>query len=71
MKKKPHLGILTRLGGFLYCIPLTSSKPYQLNWNNITEHNYLIYENVKQRELHKNDVYKPLKNDYYKNYWLF
>ena len=62
-EKKPHLGILARLGGYLYCIPLTSSKSKQLQWKNITEHNYLIYEVVSASELCTNDIFKKIGKD--------
>lgn len=66
--RKPHLGLIIKLGNYKYCIPLTSSKERQLNWANITEHNYLIFEIVKFSEIHSNDVYKRLgnSNDYKK-----
>lgn len=57
-EKKPYLGIIVELGDMKYCIPLTSAKPRQLNWANISKHNLIIYENVYQSELHTNDVYK-------------
>ena len=41
-ERKPYLGLIIKLGNYKYCIPLTSSKERQLNWANITEHNYLI-----------------------------
>lgn len=56
--RKPHLGMLVGINSFKYCIPLTSAKPRHLGWQNITEHNYLVYEIVKEDELHKDDVYK-------------
>ncbi len=59
-QRKPHLGLITKLGEYTYCIPLTSAKKRNLNWSNITEHNYIIYENVKSEELHKNDIYKKI-----------
>lgn len=64
--RKPFLGLLTNVGGYTYCIPLTSAKQRQLNWSNITEHNYIIYENVKHSELHQNDVYKKISSELYK-----
>ena len=59
-ERKPYVGILTHLGGYSYCIPLTSAKTKQLNWKNITEHNYLIYEHVFGSELRGNDIYKNI-----------
>lgn len=56
--RKPHLGMLVGINGFKYCIPLTSAKPRHLGWQNITEHNYIVYEIVKEDELHKGDIYK-------------
>lgn len=56
--RKPHLGMLVGINGFKYCIPLTSAKPRHLGWQNITEHNYIVYEIVNEDELHKDDVYK-------------
>jgi protein AbiQ len=66
-QRKPHLGLITKLGGHTYCIPLTSAKKRHINWSNITEHNYIIYENVKFEEIHSNDVYKKIgQTDTYK-----
>ena len=59
-ERKPHVGILANLGRHSYCIPLTSAKTKQLNWKNITEHNYLIYEHVVGSELRSNDIYKHI-----------
>lgn len=61
--KKPHLGLLVGINDYIYCIPLTSAKRRHLNWQNITEHNYLIYEIVDADELHSDDVYKRISND--------
>ena len=66
--KKPYLGIIVGLNDFKYCIPLTSAKPKQLNWRNITEHNYLIYEYVRTAALHTNDLYKQIGDDTYKKF---
>lgn len=60
---KPHLGLLIGIGNYKYCIPLTSAKKRHLNWQNITEHNYLIYEIINTEEIHPNDVYKKVKNN--------
>jgi len=66
-ERKPYLGLLARLGKHLYCIPLTSAKQTHLNWKNITEHNYLIYENVFESELRDNDIFKQIdKTEIYK-----
>ena len=66
-ERKPHLGLVTDIGGFKYCIPLTSAKQRHLKWGNISEHNYVIYEIVACSELKKNDVYKKHGNtDKYK-----
>lgn len=56
--RKPHLGLLIGINGFIYCIPLTSAKTRHLGWSNITEHNYVVYEIVDKTEIHKNDVYR-------------
>lgn len=65
--RKPYLGLIIKLGNYKYCIPLTSAKVRQLNWANVSEHNYIIYEIVKVAEIHTNDVYKRLGNtDNYK-----
>ena len=56
--RKPHLGMIVGINGFKYCIPLTSAKPRHLGWQNITEHNYVVYEIVNADELHNGDVYK-------------
>jgi len=58
--KKPYLGIIANLGGYQYCIPLTSAKQKHLNWKNISEDNYIIYENVEEPGLRKNDVHKKI-----------
>lgn len=59
-EKKPHLGFLVELAGMKYCIPLTSAKPRQLNWANVSKHNLVIYEIVDESELHSKDVYKKI-----------
>jgi protein AbiQ len=65
--RKPYLGLITQLGGYTYCIPLTSAKSRQLDWANISEHNYVIYENIEFSEIHDNDIYKKINNsDKYK-----
>ncbi len=56
--RKPHLGLLVDIDKYTYCIPLTSAKPRHLGWQNITEHNYIIYEIVGANELHNGDIYK-------------
>lgn len=61
-EKKPHLGILIGINGMEYCIPLTSAKPRQLGWANVSKHNIVVYEVVTQAELHQNDVYKKIGN---------
>lgn len=61
--RKPHLGLLVGINGFTYCIPLTSAKYRHLGWQNITEHNYVIYEIVDREELHKGDIYKKYDKD--------
>lgn len=48
--RKPHLGLLVDIDKYTYCIPLTSAKPRHLGWQNITEHNYIIYEIVGANE---------------------
>ena len=57
-EKKPHLGLLTNIDGYLYCIPLTSRKKTHLNWANVSQHNYVIYEIVEGSELKDGDIYK-------------
>ncbi|WP_338633829.1 type III toxin-antitoxin system ToxN/AbiQ family toxin [Sporomusa ovata] len=64
--RKPYLGLITQLGGYKYCMPLTSAKPRQLGWANITEHNYVIYEYIASSEIHVNDVYKQVGTDKFK-----
>lgn len=64
--RKPHLGLLVGIEGYKYCIPLTSAKKRHLNWQNISEHNYVIYEIVDKEELRPKDIYRkhskePLK----------
>lgn len=61
--RKPYLGMLVGINGFKYCIPLTSAKPRHLGWQNITEHNYIVYEIVKEDELHKGDIYKKYNKE--------
>lgn len=61
--RKPHLGLLVGIEGYIYCIPLTSSKQRHLNWQNITEHNYVIYEIVNQDELRPRDVYRRFSKE--------
>jgi len=60
--RKPYLGLITQLGKFTYCLPLTSAKERQLQWKNVTEHNYLIYEFVNFSEIYSSDVYKRISN---------
>ena len=60
--RKPYLGIVADIGGHKYCIPLTSGKSRHLNWYNVTEHNYVVYENVVLSEIHPKDVYRRIKN---------
>ena len=62
-EKKPHLGFLVGINGYMYCIPLTSAKKRHLGWQNISEHNYVIYEIVNKEELHKDDIYKRVSKD--------
>ena len=64
--RKPHLGLLVGIEDYIYCIPLTSAKKRHLNWQNISEHNYVIYEIVDKEELCSKDIYRkhseePLK----------
>ena len=61
--KKPHLGFLVGINNHMYCIPLTSAKKRHLGWQNVSEHNYLIYEIVNKEELHKDDVYKRISKE--------
>ena len=56
------MGIITQLGKLSYCIPLTSAKERQLGWSNVTEHNYIIYENVKITKILSKDIYKRIGN---------
>ena len=58
--KKPHLGLLVGIEGYTYCIPLTSAKTRHLDWRDVTDYNYLIYEIVDKKELHKSDIYKQV-----------
>lgn len=61
--RKPHLGLLVGIDDYTYCIPLTSSKKRHLGWQNISEHNYVIYEVVDKEELRPNDIFKKYSND--------
>jgi len=60
-EKKPHLGIIAKIGDVKYCIPLTSAKIKQLHWASISKHNLVIYEIMEESEISKGDIYK--KND--------
>lgn len=65
--RKPYLGLVTQLGGYTYCMPLTSAKQRQLDWANITEHNYIIYEHIRSSEIRANDICKRIgQTDTYK-----
>ena len=59
-KRKPYLGIIVNLNDYEYCIPLTSAKVRQLGWANISEHNYIIYENVDLSVIKPDDVYMQI-----------
>lgn len=61
--RKPHLGLLVGIDGYTYCIPLTSAKKRHLNWQNISEHNYVIYEMVNKEELHPKDVFRKYSKE--------
>jgi len=62
-EKKPYLGIIATLGEHSYCIPLSSAKPRHLQWRNITEHNYLIYEIIQGNDIRKSDIYRQIGKD--------
>lgn len=59
--KKPHLGIMTMCGNRKYVIPLTSAKPKHINWRDITNTNYRIYETIDTRttKIDKYDIIIP------------
>lgn len=61
-ERKPHLGIIVGINEMKYCIPLTSAKARHLNWANVSEHNIIIYEMVKQADIHKKDICKRINN---------
>jgi len=58
--KKPHLGIIARLGDMEYCIPLTSAKPKHLKWKNVSKHNLVIYELLDFSKVRKNSIGKRI-----------
>ena len=58
--KKPYLGLIANLGGFTYCIPLTSAKPKHLKWKNVNDDNYVVYEDVEESALRDNDVFRKI-----------
>lgn len=61
--RKPHLGLLVGIEGYTYCVPLTSAKKRHLNWQNISEHNYVVFEIVDKEELHYGDIYRKHSNE--------
>ena len=61
--RKPHLGLLVGIDNYTYCIPLTSAKKRHLNWQNISEHNYVIFEIVNREELRSNDVFRKYSQE--------
>lgn len=61
--RKPHLGLLVGIDNYTYCIPLTSAKKRHLSWQNVSEHNYVIYEIIDKEELHSNDIYKQYSKE--------
>ena len=61
--KKPHLGLIVGIDDCLYCIPLTSAKRRHLGWQNVSEHNYIIYEIIEVSERHRSDVCKKIDKE--------
>lgn len=63
-EQKPFLGIIILVNKYNYFIPLTSGKRKHARWKNVGAAHYLVYEKVKKEELHKNDIFKPISNEY-------
>lgn len=53
---KPHVGILVNNEGYNYVIPLTSAKTKHKKWKNVTDSNYIIYENVRKDVCKEKDI---------------